>query len=111
MPQQVLKKRIMRRVYAVWVLKKLTSPTAMKLLILAGILKQSFSLVSVPNIIQNSPSFLDPIASSAFVTNAFLHTELPVQMLAIATLGLLLWLIRDMIFKPTPFSYQNLRKA
>ena len=111
MPQQVLRKRIMRRVYTVWVLKKLTSPIAMKLLILAGIMKQSFSLVSVSNVIKNSPSFLDPVASSTFVTRAFLHTELSVQFLTLATLALLLWFIRDAIFKPNQFGYQNLRKA
>jgi hypothetical protein len=101
----------MRRVYAVWALKKLTSPFAMKIFILAGILKQSFAMVSVPNVIKNSPSFSNPIASSEFLSRAFLNTETSVQLLFIAVLALSFWLIRDMMSKPLALNCQNLRKA
>ena len=96
----------MRRVYAVWVLKKLTSPTSMKLFVLAGVMRQSFAMVSVPNIIKNAPSFLNPVASYEFLTQAFLHTQISVQLLGIGILALSLWLIRDAMFKPPAFSYQ-----
>ncbi len=90
----------MRRVYTVWALKKLTSPTFMKLLVLIGILKQSFSLVSVPNVIQNSPSLTHPLASSEFLSRAFVNTEISVQFLFIAMLALSFWLVSDALSKP-----------
>jgi hypothetical protein len=101
----------MRRVYAVWALKKLTSPFAMKLLVLAGVLRQSFSMVSVPNVIKNSPSFFNPVASSEFLSRAFMNTEISVQLLVIAILSLSLWLIRDAMSKPHSFAYQNRKLA
>jgi hypothetical protein len=101
----------MRRVYTVWVLKKLVSPTSMKLLVLAGVLKQSFLMVSVPNVIKNSPSLWNPVAISEFFSRAFLNTEISVQLLFIATLALTFWLIRDAMSKPLTLGYQNLKKA
>jgi len=102
MAEQILKRRIMRRVYAVWILKRLTSPVFMKLLILVGILRVSLSVVSVPNVLQNSPSLLsDPVASYAFFNAAFWNTDIAVKCLAIAIVATALWLVRD-IFTESP---------
>jgi hypothetical protein len=91
----------MRRVYAIWILKKLTSPLFMKFLILVGMIRVSFSMVSIPNILKNSPSFLDTSASYQFFTTAFWHTEIGVKFIAVMILVFLCWLVRD-LFKSAP---------
>lgn len=93
----------MRRVYAVWVLKKLTSPLFMKFLILVGMIRISFSMVSVPNILKNSPPLLDTAASYQFFTAAFWHTEIGVKLVAVSIVGLLLWLARDFLLHEPEF--------
>lgn len=85
----------MRRVYAVWILRKLTSPTAMKLVMLFAVLKESFSVVSVSSILANSPSLWNPLASYRFFTSAFWNTETVVRFFCIACLALFVWIIRD----------------
>jgi hypothetical protein len=100
----------MRRVRTIYILRQIFSPTSMKIVMLFAVLKESFSVVSVPNVLANSPSLLNPIASYQFFTSAFLNTELVVRILLVATLALTLWLIRDLLSKPSVFGYQNLKK-
>jgi hypothetical protein len=98
----------MRRVYVAYILRKLLSPTSMKIVILFAILRESFSAVSIPNIIANSPSILNPLASYQFFLTAFFTTETTVRILVVATLALSLWLIQDFIKKtPTQTTYQH----
>lgn len=85
----------MRRIYAVWILRKLTSPTAMKLIMLFAVLKESFSVVSVSNVLANSPSLWNFFASYRFFMSAFWNTETVVRLLFIACLALFAWVIRD----------------
>lgn len=97
MAEQILKKRIMRRVYAVWALKKLTSPIFMKFLILVGSVRLSFSMVSIPNILHNLPPSWDLSANYRFLTAAFWHTDSAVKLISIMILGTALWLIQDLL--------------
>ena len=98
----------MRRVRTVYILRKLFSPTSMKLVILFAVLRESFSAVSIPNIIANSPSILNPLASYQFFLSAFFTTETTVRILFIAILTLSLWLIQDFIRKtPASQTYQH----
>jgi|GEM_PF-4054362 len=98
----------MRRVYTVWALKKLTSPVFMKFLILVGVVRLSFSMVSVPNIWHNSPSFLsDPLGSYNFFNAAFWHTAMPVKFITIAILLLAALLLRDILVRRPVLSGQS----
>jgi len=101
-----LTKQIMRRVYFVYFLRKLFSPTAMKLVMLFAVLRESFSVVSVPNVLANSPSILNPLASYQFFTTAFWNTEITVRLLLVAFFALSLWLIQDFVKKTSTPIYQ-----
>jgi hypothetical protein len=97
----------MRRVYTVWLLRKLSSPVAMKTLMLLAVLKESLSVVSLPHIVANSPSLLDPMANYRFFSNAFFTTEIGVRLLLLAFLAISFWLIRDLIQKSPIRQYQS----
>lgn len=97
---KVFKKRIMRRVYAIWALRKIFSPFSMKLLILLGIVKQSANLIFVRSVLHNAPSPFDPVANYQFFSTAFFHTNITVKLLFILTFALSFWLLRDIAFRP-----------
>jgi hypothetical protein len=97
---KVFKKRIMRRVYAIWALRQIFSPFSMKLLILLGIVKQSANLIFVRSVLSNAPSPLDPMANFQFFSGAFFHTNLTIKLLLISTIALSFWLLRDIILRP-----------
>lgn len=97
---KVFKKRIMRRVYTIWALRRIFSPFSMKLLILLGIVKQSANLIFVRSVLHNAPSPLDPIANLQFFSGAFFHTNLTIKLLLISILALSAWLLRDIVTRP-----------
>ncbi len=97
MAEYILKKRIMRRVYAVWFLKKLTSPIFMKFLILVGALRLSVSLVSVPNVVHNWPALWNIPANYHFFVSALQNTDNGVRLISGLILGLAFWIIYDII--------------
>jgi hypothetical protein len=79
----------------------------MNLVILFAVLRESFSAVSISNVIANSPSILNPLASYQFFLSAFFTTETTVRILFIATLALSLWLIQDFLKKTPTQTYQH----
>ena len=92
-----LEKRIMRRVYAVFIMRQLTRPMAVKLY---GVCIAAFTLsffVSFQNVIANMPSFSDFNRLYTFNVSAVTHTELVVQFILIALLGILVALSRDIM--------------
>lgn len=94
MKNNTLSQRIMRRVYVVYMLRRATSPTALRIYSLLALFVGIVSLVSVGNVIANLPaegffSFYD------FSMYAFMHTELVVQLLVVGALVFSLWLVRD----------------
>ena len=90
-----LQKRIMRRVYAVFLIKRAVGPTALKLYTLMLASAGIVSLVSVGNVFANMPA--DIAGALTFVLYALSHTEFIIQLLVFGTLGAALWLIRDII--------------
>lgn len=100
---KILTKRIMRRVYSIWIMRKLKSPTTMKSAFLSVVLLKSFSVVSVSHVLANSPSILNPLASYQFFSNAFLLTDTFVRLLVISILAISLWLVQD-FFKDSKIS-------
>jgi len=97
----------MRRVYAVYFLRKLSSPTFMKFLIFAGILRWSVMTVSVPDVIQNSPALWNLPASYLFFSTAFFHTGINTKFLLVALLGVSYLLVRDLFGRTSALEYQN----
>ena len=85
----------MRRVYAVFFIKRAVGPTALKLYTLMLASAGIVSLVSVGNIFANMPA--DLVGAFTFVFYALSHTEFIVQLLVFGTLGAALWLVRDII--------------
>ena len=94
-----LKQRIMRRIYALYVLRLFTqsvsSRVALMLIALAGIA----SSVSVPNVLKNMPQVSDLPALSSFYLSAFSETTLAVQLLVFALLVSAMLLSRDLLVR------------
>jgi hypothetical protein len=90
----------MRRVYAIWMLRRIFSPFSMKLLILLGAVKQSANLIFIRSVLHNAPSLLDPMANYQFFSGAFFHTNFTIKLLLISTLALSAWLLLDIITRP-----------
>jgi len=92
-----LRGRIMRRVYLVWLIRKILSPVTAKVLILAGLARQLFIFVSVKDVMINAPSVYDLSASFQFFGNAFINTGNAVQLSLLTAILLSLWLTRDFV--------------
>ena len=102
-----LKNNIMRRVYAVFILRKITSPFSLKLFMLSALLIASNFLVSVKNVLLNMPSWNRIDALYDFYAGAFLQTELAVQIVLFGTGVLFVLLLKDVLMsgsKKTAFS-------
>ena len=102
-----LKNNIMRRVYAVFILRKITSPFSLKLFMLSALLIASNFLVSVKNVLLNMPSWNRIGALYDFYVGAFLQTELTVQIVLFGTGVLFVLLLKDVLMsgsKKTAFS-------
>lgn len=91
-----LRRRIMRRVYAIWFAKKLLSPKAVKAYIFTGLVVQVLGVVSVRSVIANSPSLFDIPHTSQFLGNAFVNTDVVVQLSLSALILITTWTFYDM---------------
>ncbi len=92
-----LKTRIMRRVYAVWMLRKVFSPFAMKVYIALVIGWQMAARVHVAMVLNNAPSVTNVHDSLSFFSAAFSQAEFTLQLILLTGVVLALWLGRDMI--------------
>lgn len=95
MTNDKIKKRIMRRIYVLFVLRKLINARAMKVYTVTGFIYGMLSLVSVGNIVANMPQISDISGLLTFMTYALTHTEFVVQILIFGTLAVSLWLVKD----------------
>ncbi len=85
----------MKRIRRIYYLKKVINPLMMKVYALLVLTLGIGSLVSVQNVIANMPSFAELGSVYRFSVNAFLYTELPVQIVVGATFIIALLLLRD----------------
>lgn len=92
---QNLKSKTMRRIYAVWFFKKLTSPFVVELFFLAAIFFGLTAYVSLKNIFNNTPSVFSPGAVAGFFASAFYETEMIVRVLFVGMLASLAFLLKD----------------
>lgn len=90
------KKSIMRRVYAIWALRRITAPTMLKFYILTAFLWQSAYYVSLPQVLTNLPAVTDVGAQYSFALTAFSRTELMMQILFAGIICLGAWFAIDM---------------
>jgi len=91
-----LKKKIMRRVYAIWFFKKITSPFALELISFAALLLWMTVYVSLSNVLNNVPSISSPFPAANFFISAFYETEMIVKIILIGMLALLIFLMKDL---------------
>lgn len=94
---KTLEQKIMTRVRRIYYLRKATSPTALKLYGLCGIMMGLLSAVSVANVYANMPSPLAPIHFLSFLSAAIRNTELMVQFLLAGLCAFSALLVYDIV--------------
>jgi len=95
--KDLLKKRVMRHIYLIYLLRQCASPIAFRVYALGLFVVGLFSLVSVENVIANVPD-AGLSALYEFVSYAVVNTEYSVQVLLVALVGVMLWLGRDLLY-------------
>ena len=93
-----LKNKIMRRVFALYLLKKAVNPMALQTYLLAFLTWQLFLYVSMPHVIANAPNILHGRAFMEFYFQSFLRTQFIVQVLAVGILSLVIWIARQVFY-------------
>lgn len=90
-----LKKKIMRRIYAIWIFRGLTSPFAVKLVSLVALSVWLTTYVSIGNVLENSVSSVSLDYILSFFAFAFSKTELTAKILLLAFLVPFSLLLKD----------------
>lgn len=91
------KKRIMRRVYALYVLGKVLSKLAFKVYAGLALLYGIKIFVHVEAVANNMPDFNNLSGLYTFMTQAALNTNLAVQFIIFGVVALAVWVLRDVI--------------
>lgn len=92
-----LTQRIMRRVYAVWILKNVVRPLLIKGSIFVAFVWEMKQTVSLRHVFANIPDPTNVGAVYNFFSYAFAHTETAVQILSLGVAAVGLWMMRDII--------------
>jgi len=100
-----LKQSVMRRAHLAYALRRASSPTMIKLYVMAVFVWQLTSAISISSVLANSPKITDPMYLADFFGYAFMHTELLAKLLIIGAFILVLWLLRDV----TASAFKTLR--
>lgn len=87
----------MRRVYALWVMKSLTSPIVLKSAILFALFWQGRAYISFADVLVNSPliNTVNDASMLQFALGAVAHADKAMYILAMLVALTGLWLIRD----------------
>lgn len=91
-----LKNRIMRRVYAAWLLRNVFSFSFARFTIFFLALLSFFREVSVLSVINNLPS--DFFSDLNYLASAFSTTEITVQLYLISMSMVIAWFVKDRMF-------------
>lgn len=89
----------MRRVYMIWVARKIANPINLKIAGFLAALLWLRQYVSIKHVLYNSPSFTDPVETLGFFSSAFWNTTTAVEILVLAVLVLGVFLVRDALKK------------
>ena len=95
--EQMLKDDIMKRVRFVYGMKALPRVFLPKLAALTSLVAVAGFFVSMPNVFKNMPSLLEIPQFFGFFTAAFLNTSSIIQALALGTLVVVLYMVRDIV--------------
>lgn len=90
-----LQKRIMRRIWALYVFRKATSPMALQTYVFSFLTWQLFMYVSMSSVITNMPRITQPLAFAEFYFNSFVNTGVWVQTIAVGFMSLGIWFVRN----------------
>ncbi|MDO8590954.1 MAG: hypothetical protein Q7R65_03170 [bacterium] len=95
--EKIMKEDIMRRVLFIYGLKSLPRVFVPKIALLASLLAAAGFFVSLPNVLRNMPSFLELPKFFEFLTAAFLNTGFAIQIIALGTLVVFFYMVRDIV--------------
>lgn len=99
------KNETMRRVYSIFLMKKLYGRIAIKGYILLALVYIQAKLIFVKAVLANMPSIADVPAVYHFYSYAFLNTKVAVQMAIIAAFVTVIWLFRDFLKKDNSLDF------
>lgn len=97
------KKTIMRKIYLIWMFRKIFNVTVAKVVAIFVLVWQLTAYVSFANVVRNLPSLSDFSASYSFFESAVVNTEITTQVLMVAILMLGFFLVRDVKIAPENF--------
>ena len=97
MEANILKKKIMRRVYTTYALRLIINRFSLKCTALVFFMVGVVSVVSVTDVLANMPNLLDTVALFYFSKYAFMNAGLLVQALFLGTIAFMIWLSKDLI--------------
>lgn len=95
----------MRRVYSIFLMKKLYGRIAIKGYVLLALVYIQAKLIFVKAVLANMPSVTDVPAVYRFYTYAFLNTKVAVQVAIIAAFVTAIWLFRDFLKKDNSLDF------
>lgn len=93
----ILKKRIMRRIYTVYALRYVLSRTAFKVYAAVALLFGIKIFVHVAAVAENMPDLNNVAGLYNFTASAVVNTELAVQLIVFGTAALAVWIMRDAV--------------
>lgn len=91
------KNRIMRRVYAVYVLQKVINHMAFKIYASLVLLYGIKVFIHVEAVVNNMPKISDVAGLYNFIMYSVLNTGVSVQLIVFGVIGFVVWMIRDFI--------------
>lgn len=93
----ILKKRIMRRVYTVYALQRVLSRTAFKIYAAVALLFGIKSFIHVAAVAENMPDFSNLSGLYNFSLHAVVNTGIAVQFIVFGVVALVVWTMRDAV--------------
>lgn len=100
MPDINLKKKIMKRVYAIWLFRKITSPVFIETFVFAGMLFAAASFISFFNVMKNAFNSSSSVYSlSIFFLNALVNADTISQLLFLGMMMAVLIIGWELLFK------------
>jgi len=97
MPDKLLRRKIMKRVYVIWFFRVATSPPVLETLAFVGGFLWLTSYISFKNVLMNvSPTIGSPVSLAGFFVSAFSATEFISKILIVSIMTLFTLLMKDL---------------
>lgn len=90
-----IKQTVMRRVYVMHALRPIVSSTMLAVLVMGVSLFELGKLVFVAQVFRNMPAVEDVPALLQFFLNAYLNTDVGVQLCTVLVLLAVAWIVKD----------------